>query len=1004
MTHSHLILGLGGTGGKILRSLRKTIYENFQNEDPACVNVRYLYIDSSNEMMAADDPAWKIAGHSVQLSKTSQLKISGADLASASVLENLDRYPGITPWIGNGAVSLNLLNSTDAAGISSGQKRRVGRLLFACRVAQFREQVQALVKEIEVGGTASVTFHVCCSLAGGTGSGSVVDAVSQIRMLYPGQNYRILIYAFLPERAPGANRAGANYHANGYAALMELNALSIGALRPHDLSGEKQDRLELQDPFNGCYLFSDENENHDKVDADKDVPGLVAAFLYQKIIAVKDMVWDSLRRQESFENMDCGPEQSPFNNNPERSRRFFTFGIKQITYPEREIHEYLTYTFARQAILQFQFNRWSDAQGYCEDRGNRSFSDFVRLKETQQKWYLTDEHLNLSEGILPDEIRNKRWKPINAFWLDLIANFETHVRESFPSDDRLWLDELSKLCETAYSENYRDLGVRRFYESKRGEMQNHLRELRGRIEKDLFQEWMTGQKSVYDISRLLAALLASLEERQKQMEEKIARHRQMVEATTVSTASNAAEWSRLGVVSGWLGKRQNLLNEQGECLRQLYIYRTRLEGLGFAKNLLEALIADLALLAADVSRCAAMMVEAGKDFSARVAERCADSGQADLQKPVVRFYKPGAVKELARALIRDRIEQQKHSATVRAALAPLLGENQNFASFNLRISKEKFTSVLESMSARNATAAHDNYAATHTDRAPMLQVSLMERFRREYDANPEALHDYVNDVVSQTRNYLYFNEAEVSRHGPGAFEGSELASYLSIILPEAPDLADFRELLRTELRNAAPVAHDEVTSKGKADVITLVKITNLFPIRFVQQAEFLREQYLQRIMASDSAQARMELHLEGDGSALPNLYVGDVEPKKFLAYLMIGRAMQVVQTLEDPDTGMKNLYLISKNGNGHENPVPLGRDINDAVGESNVLTFDALVSTIQPLLKNEYLHIQKREALSASVQAQIDEIKAKRKNPLDKVYRMFYKAGEAAVVLLGTRQ
>jgi len=120
---------------------------------------------------------------------------------------------------------------------------------------------------------------------------------------------------------------------------------------------------------------------------------------------------------------------------------------------------------------------------------------------------------------------------------------------------------------------------------------------------------------------------------------------------------------------------------------------------------------------------------------------------------------------------------------------------------------------------------------------------------------------------------------------------------------------------------------------------------------------------------------------------------------------MIGKAMEVVQTLEDPETGLKNLYLVNKNEMGRENqPVPLGRDLNDAIGESNQLTFNALVATIQPLLKKEYLHIQKREALSASVQAQIDEIKAKRKNPMDKVYRMFYNAGEAAVVLLGTRQ
>ena len=66
----------------------------------------------------------------------------------------------------------------------------------------------------------------------------------------------------------------------------------------------------------------------------------------------------------------------------------------------------------RQAGLQLQYNRWSDGFGYMDEPVNSSFGEFVRLKETQQRWYLSDEHLSLSEGILPDEIKNKRWKPM----------------------------------------------------------------------------------------------------------------------------------------------------------------------------------------------------------------------------------------------------------------------------------------------------------------------------------------------------------------------------------------------------------------------------------------------------------------------------------------------------------------------------------------------------------------------------------------------------------------
>ena len=37
--------------------------------------------------------------------------------------------------------------------------------------------------------------------------------------------YRIVIYAQLPEEIPNPNWDTGNYHANGYATLMELNAL-----------------------------------------------------------------------------------------------------------------------------------------------------------------------------------------------------------------------------------------------------------------------------------------------------------------------------------------------------------------------------------------------------------------------------------------------------------------------------------------------------------------------------------------------------------------------------------------------------------------------------------------------------------------------------------------------------------------------------------------------------------------------------------------------------------
>jgi L-aminopeptidase/D-esterase-like protein len=79
-------------------------------------------------------------------------------------------------------------------------------------------------------------IHVVCGLAGGTGSGSVVDAVAQIRHKCPDANqYRILIYAMLPEKNSRRVKDVAGfspYYANGYAALSELNALAVGKADP----------------------------------------------------------------------------------------------------------------------------------------------------------------------------------------------------------------------------------------------------------------------------------------------------------------------------------------------------------------------------------------------------------------------------------------------------------------------------------------------------------------------------------------------------------------------------------------------------------------------------------------------------------------------------------------------------------------------------------------------------------------------------------------------------
>src|SRR6516162_10790411 len=154
---NHLIIGLGGTGGKIIRAFRKTLFQEFRNLKHNAVNVGYLYVDSSDEMMRIDDPSWKTLGTSVQLDINSQCLVREANLGAQ--LDNINNYPGIRDWIGDRATWRTILSGLDVTKAAGGQKRRLGRFLFACKVQDFNQRLRLRVAELQNTGEAAVTFH-----------------------------------------------------------------------------------------------------------------------------------------------------------------------------------------------------------------------------------------------------------------------------------------------------------------------------------------------------------------------------------------------------------------------------------------------------------------------------------------------------------------------------------------------------------------------------------------------------------------------------------------------------------------------------------------------------------------------------------------------------------------------------------------------------------------------------------------------------------------------------
>ncbi len=1002
---NHLIIGLGGTGGKVIRAFRKTIFQEFRKTEPDGVNVGYLYVDSDNGMMAPDDPSWKILGRLVQLGKNQQVCIQGANLQQH--LNNINAFPGIKPWIGNQDQWNDILSSFQGVSILGGQKRRLGRFLFACNTADFVNQLTLQVTGLHrISRKNDVTFHVCCGLAGGTGSGIIIDVLAQIRQhfQYNDENghFRLIAYALLPEKNPKQGWDTGNYHANGYAALLELNALSAGAFMPYDISsGGRVNSNSVM--FNGLYLFTNENEQGSVLDVNDEVPDMMADFLYQKIVAVRELSWHGLRRAENMENGESTPETAPIPGSqiPERAKRFLTFGIKRVAIPDEEIKEYLSYQFARQVALHLKFNNWDDTAGFVERPKNKDFYGFVAEKATQSDWLLSDDHLCLSKAILPQDI-DKNWNTIDDDWQRVVPSFTSIVRNR---PKKTWLEELPKLFAARFDKHFRSGGrgevggVQQFYKLKQEALTQMAKEIRQTIEETLFTDWKNGRQSIYDIVALGEALINSLDKRRNAISAKIIQRENEAKTAQENIEEVNKKWA-----STWFGKllnADNMLDQQAANLRDLYIARTWAQALAFSEKLMDVLLEEIRRFQVTLGKGMNIVTKSVEEFDTLLSQRIKDETQVDITKQLVRFYDPNAVRAVTNQLICNEQVQKNCATDVRSQVISKMGQTPTFSIF-AGLDVSSFIDTLVIQSEQNAQREHDRHVES-TKR--LVGVSIIEKLKVDYDNNPQALQLYVNELVEHACNYLSFSTAEVNRQGVGIPTSPTRFSLFTVILPQAPEHQKFLDNLKEAFQSAYTGDVQFLYSDNKPNEIAMVNITNLFPLRFVEGVNFLRNKYVAKInQAKDPSRSILEVHTEDND--FPNLFVPSVEEieKEAIPYLLLAKIMGLIVLIDNPQTGVKQFAFMPQPDNPEDYPpIYLGKAFVDSFKElDDLVHLETIKQRVNELLETAYLHRDKRDTLADAMMAEVRRIKKEEcgNNLENLVYKRFNEGRKTALELL----
>jgi regulator of replication initiation timing len=1028
---NHMIIGIGGTGGNILKAIRKRLFQEVKEEDRRNVPIGFVYVDSSMENMKPNDPTWKVLGENAQLGKDSFLFIRGASLGGQ--LENVDNYPGIRSWIGDRKIWDNLVGSVGDDGAAA-QRRRLGRFLFSCAASEYESILKNQVKAVvEKSRKTDVTFHIIAGLAGGTGSGSVVDIIAQTRKHFQsdigsGQSYKIMVYCLVPEASPLPGWDKGFYHANGYTALQELNALEVKRFIPHDVSGEYP-RVPLDGVdkvFNSCFLFTNANENGITVDTKKDLPNIVSDLIFHYMTLSVDETTRAFEDAYTLENIADGEKENDETaktqeiantQRPARTRRFNAFGVKRIVSPEEEIVEYITYSFAKQALLQFKYNNWSDDLGYRDVQKNEDYNSFVSDRATLNRWMLSDTHLMLSEAILQSE-KEQKWKTFPDEWNATIPNL---ANAAWAKNEARAINELAKFCEERFDKNFRKVGVPEFFKIKEKARRDLAREICDTIERDLFSQWQTGQKSVYELGRLMDTLISHSENRLKGFDAKIISRNEEIEKLYAAKAQNEQAWSSSGLLTDLMGKKKKLFQAQTTLLQQLYTKKTELEGLNFAKKLLAEVLNEMQLLNAEIKRFSDVLTSALGNAEKEINSRCQEEhlSKESFQKTVVKYYDATDVQAFTGRVTRDQQIQSQQSSTIRNAIGALAGSEPTFTNINQHITEDALMDIFSQKSRESAVHAHNELITNKKQK--LIGINIVEKLKEQYGTSDKQaeLNEFARNVMESSGVFLSFDKTEISRQlknndapRPGVI--TMLNSTL-ISIPQSPENKEFVQKLVDAFKNNSDGSkHIYVdTASQRMNEITVINLTSCFSLRMVNNVKKLKEKYDLLLRGNNPEVARLVLHLEGDGTQYPRILMptrAELEEERqkleaeMLPQLLLAHVLGYISYTDRMDGTGKKAFLIS----GQDEfgtplpPVVLGDRFTQLPAALEEEIAGKIRGEVKTKLSGEYLHQDKRKEVQAQLAELIKTVVLKEcnNNLSDPTYARFVNAMREAITIL----
>ncbi len=367
-----IFVGFGGSGALVLQKLKYALAKQLSNSGetvPACFQFMAVDIDDSSANPRYEDSCLGFEGGSSHEMIIASL--GGKDIDFSKLEDQIQRsaergFPDIKEWwpkgLGTQLKKLMPTGSPDQAY----QTRQVGRCalwLNLIGAKGFREHIISAERSVtdsavlarikadypglsQISANDGVNVIVVSSVAGGTGTGMLIDGLANIRALLPNSNiFTFLLmpstYANISAHITEEDRRACKV--NAYAALKEIDKCMR---EEQDVQWVEEYRKDVKVSFNVrlstlTYLVCDKSENGDNLGGN---PNRVTTKTAQYILNVMLGMQSHMDKGAGvhklvagtvklFTDEDCRPV----------SKAYSSFGLYDFRYPQVELTEYAEY-------------------------------------------------------------------------------------------------------------------------------------------------------------------------------------------------------------------------------------------------------------------------------------------------------------------------------------------------------------------------------------------------------------------------------------------------------------------------------------------------------------------------------------------------------------------------------------------------------------------------------------------------------------------------------------